>query len=85
MGESLTDGRMSKTSKGMRGVKYLYNAKGKRTAVLIDLEQNPSLWEDLFDVALARSRAHEATESWVTVRRRLARAGRLTPARKRAS
>lgn len=77
--------KASKASKGMRGVKYLYNAKGKRTAVLIDLEQNPSLWEDLFDVALARSRADEPTENWTTVRRRLERAGRLTPARKRAS
>jgi hypothetical protein len=69
----------------MRGVKYLYNAKGKRTAVLIDLERNAALWEDLFDVALARSRAKESTEPWATVRRRLERAGRLAPARKRAS
>lgn len=61
----------------MRGVRYLYNAKGKRTAVLIDLERNSALWEDLFDVALARTRAAEPTESWSTVRRRLERAGRL--------
>lgn len=76
---------MSKTTTGLRGVKYLYNAKGKRTAVLIDLEQNPALWEDLFDVALARSRADEPTENWTTLRRRFERAGRLRPARKRAS
>lgn len=76
---------MSKTINGLRGLKYLYNAKGKRTAVLIDLEQNPALWEDLFDVALARSRANEPTEPWATVRRRLERANRLAPARKRTS
>jgi hypothetical protein len=65
----------------MRGVKYLYNARGKRTGVLIDLERNRALWEDLFDVALARSRASERTVSWTTVRRRLERQGRLKPRR----
>lgn len=65
----------------MRGVKYLYNSKGKRTAVLIDLERNSSLWEDLLDVAVARTRKKEPTESWTVVRRRLERAGRLKPAR----
>jgi hypothetical protein len=72
----------------MRGVKYLYNAEGKRTAVLIDLEKNRSLWEDLFDVALARSRATERTEIWENVRHRLEQKGRLgprkAPARKRS-
>jgi hypothetical protein len=65
----------------MRGVKYLYNAQGKRTGVLIDLERNRALWEDLFDVALARSRASERTVPWKTVRRRLERQGRLKPRR----
>lgn len=61
----------------MRGVKYLYNAHGKRTGVFIDLERNRALWEDLFDVVLARSRAGERTVAWTTVRRRLERRGRL--------
>jgi len=63
----------------MRGVKYLYNARGKRTGVLIDLERNRGLWEDLFDVALARSRGAERTAAWTTVRGRLERQGRLKP------
>jgi len=63
----------------MRGVKYLYNANGKRTGVLIDLERNRALWEDVFDVALARKRAAERTVAWTTVRRRLERKGRLRP------
>jgi len=75
---------MSRASNGVRGVKYLYNANGKRTAVLIDLERNAALWEDLFDVALARSRADEPTASWATVRRRLERTGRLAPTRQPA-
>lgn len=65
----------------MRGVKYLYNARGKKTAVLIDLERNSALWEDLLDVAVARVREKEPTESWSTVRRRLERSGRLKSAR----
>lgn len=65
----------------MRGVTYLYNSKGKRTAVLIDLERNSTLWEDLLDVAVARIREKEPTESWTTVRQRLERSGRLKPAR----
>lgn len=65
----------------MRGVKYLYNSKGKRTAVLIDLERSSALWKDLLDVAIARTREKEPTESWTVVRRGLERAGRLKPAR----
>jgi hypothetical protein len=65
----------------MRGVKYLYNAKGKRTAVLIDLERSLALWEDLLDVAVARLREKEPTERWTSIRRRLERSGRLKPVR----
>lgn len=65
----------------MRGVKYLYNARGKKTAVLIDLERNSALWEDFLDVAVARVREKEPTESWSTVRRRLERSGRLKSVR----
>jgi len=63
----------------MHGVRYLYNANGKRTGVLIDLERNRGLWEDLFDVALARGRGSEPTVAWTAVRRRLERQGRLKP------
>ena len=49
--------------------------------MLIDLEQNGDVWEDLLDVALARTREGERTERWAAVRRRLERAGRLKPQR----
>jgi len=65
----------------MRGVKYLYNAKGKKTAVLIDLQSGGAMWEDLLDAAIAKSREKEPTESWNAVRSRLERAGRLKKAR----
>ena len=63
----------------MRGTKYLFDSKGRKTAVVIDLKTNGSLWEDVVDAALARSRAKEPRESLASVRRRLDRAGR--PAR----
>ena len=61
----------------LRGVKYLLDARGRRTAVQIDLRKNAALWEDILDVAVARQRASEPTESLDAVRRRLQKAGKL--------
>jgi hypothetical protein len=55
----------------MRGVQYLVDDDGERTAVLIDLKKNAKLWEDFYDVAVARSRAKEPRESLESVKRRL--------------
>ena len=55
----------------LRGVQFLVDDGGRRTAVLIDLKKNARLWEDFYDVALARSRAGEPRESLDAVRRRL--------------
>lgn len=55
----------------MRGVQYLVDDDGERTAVLIDLKKNAKLWEDFYDVAVAKSRAKEPRESSDSVKRRL--------------
>jgi len=55
----------------MRGVQFLVDDDGEKTAVLIDLKKNADLWEDFYDVAVARSRAKEPRESLESVRRRL--------------
>ncbi len=55
----------------MRGVQYLVDDEGERTAVVIDLKKNAQLWEDFYDVAIAKSRAKEPRESLESVRRRL--------------
>ena len=55
----------------MRGVQFLVDDDGEKTAVLIDLKKNAELWEDFYDVAVARSRAKEPRESLEDVRRRL--------------
>ena len=61
----------------MRGVKYLFDEKGRKTAVLIDLKSNLSLWEDLIDTVIARKRAAEPRETLAAVRRRLERDRRI--------
>ncbi len=55
----------------MRGVQFLVDDDGEKTAVLIDLKKNAELWEDFYDVAIAKSRAKEPRETLASVRRRL--------------
>jgi hypothetical protein len=55
----------------MSGVSYVLNAKGDRTAVLIDLKRHGRLWEDFQDGLVAQARKHEPRVSLATVRRRL--------------
>ena len=55
----------------MRGVQYLVDDDGERTAVLIDLKKNAKLWEDFYDAAVAKSRAKDPRESLDSVKRRL--------------
>jgi hypothetical protein len=61
----------------MKGVQFLVDEAGERTAVLIDLKKNPELWEDLVDRALVRARENEPRESLAFVKRRVASRKRL--------
>jgi hypothetical protein len=60
----------------MRGVQFLVDEKGNKTAVLIDLKKNAELWEDFFDLALSRTRQDEPRESLEVVKARITRATR---------
>ena len=64
----------------MKGVQFLVNENGDRTAVVIDLKKHADLWEDFYDRTLARQRAREPRESLESVKRRLA-GPRKTPRR----
>jgi hypothetical protein len=48
----------------MRGIQFLINENGEKTAVLLDLQEWGDLWEDFYDVLVARSREAEETVSW---------------------
>ena len=69
--------RYLQAMKTLRGVTYLRDAAGRRTAVAIDLRRNRALWEDFVDVATPRGRAREPRESLAAVRSRLVCVGRL--------
>lgn len=55
----------------MRGVQFLVDEDGRKTAVLIDLKKHARLWEDFYDRALVESRKDEPRESLDFVKRRL--------------
>ncbi len=61
----------------MEGIQYVTDDKGKRVAVIIDLEKYGDLWEDLYDRAVARERENEPRETLETVKKRLTKEGKL--------
>ena len=48
----------------MKGIQFLINETGEKTAVQIDLEQWGELWEDFYDVMVSHARADEAEVDW---------------------
>lgn len=57
----------------MKGVQFLVDEAGAKTAVLIDLKKHGKLWEDFYDRAVANSREHEPRESLASVKERMNR------------
>jgi hypothetical protein len=57
----------------MKGIQFLVDEKGERSAVLIDLKKHSRLWEDFYDRAIARSRKGEPRESLESVKKHLLR------------
>jgi hypothetical protein len=54
-----------------RGVRFLVDDTGRRTAVQIDLKSQARLWEDFYDRVLAEQRASEPREPLETVKKRV--------------
>ena len=65
------------TSTSMKGIQFVTDTDGRRTAVIIDLKKHGELWEDIYDALVARRRADEPRESLESVRSRLLRQGKL--------
>jgi len=55
----------------IRGVQFLSDSEGKKTAVVIDLKRHRRLWEDIYDAMIAESRKNEPRVPWEEVKRRL--------------
>lgn len=55
----------------VRGVRFLVDGTGRRTAVQIDLKSQARLWGDFYDRAVAEQRASERREPLETVKKRV--------------
>lgn len=61
----------------MQGIQYVTNTKGRRIAVMIDLQKHGEMWEDFYDVLTTRLRAGEPRESLSSVKKRLRKLSKL--------
>lgn len=61
----------------MKGVQFVVNERGEKTAVLIDLRKHSEVWEDFYDATVARRRQNEPRETLESVKKRLRRRGKL--------
>jgi hypothetical protein len=61
----------------VKGVQFVVDERGEKTAVVIDLKRHGELWEDFYDSAVALARRHEPRETLESVKRRLRRVGKL--------
>jgi hypothetical protein len=55
----------------VKGVQFVVDNSGRKTAVQIDLKKQGRLWEDFYDRAVAKQRASEPRESLETVKQRV--------------
>ena len=61
----------------MKGVQFVVDDKGDKTAVVINLKQHSELWEDFYDSAVAESRKKEPRESLDSVKKKLTARGKI--------
>ena len=61
----------------MKGIQYLTNERGERTAVVIDLKRYKDLWEDFQDAIIAKMREKEPKVPIEEVEKRLKAQGKL--------
>jgi len=61
----------------MKGIRFVVDDQGEKTAVLIKFQEHGELWEDFYDCLLARTRADAPRESLAEVREKLHRQGEL--------
>ena len=61
----------------MTGIQFITDAKGHKTAAVIDLKKHRALWEDIEDVLVSRSRRHEKRIPLEKVKADLIASGKL--------
>jgi hypothetical protein len=61
----------------LKGIHFVVDESGEKTAVQIDLKKYGDLWEDFYDTLVAASRADEPRETLEEVKQRLVEHGKL--------
>ena len=61
----------------MTGIQFITDAKGRKTAAVIDLKKHSALWEDIQDMLVSRSRRLEKRIPLDKVKSRLIASGKL--------
>jgi hypothetical protein len=61
----------------MTGIQFITDGKGRKTAAVIDLKTHKTLWEDIEDVLVSRSRRNEKRISLEKVKAYLIQIGKL--------
>ncbi len=64
--------RISDQGAILKGVQYLVDESGERTAVVLSLKEWGELWEDFHGMLVSESRKDEPTIPWETLRAELA-------------
>ena len=57
----------------LKGIQFMVDDSGDKSAVVIDLKRHRRLWEDVYDQLLAESRKDEPRESFDQVKKLLGR------------
>ena len=57
----------------MSGISFLVDERGRKRAVVIDLERHAEVWEDLHDAIVVKSRKREPREPLAQIEKSLAR------------
>lgn len=61
----------------MTGIQFITDARGRKTAAIIDLKKHRALWEDIEDVLVSRSRQNEKRIPLSKVKANLIASGKL--------
>ena len=61
----------------MEGIHFVTNERGKKVAVMIDLDRYGELWEDFYDQLVVEQRRGDKRLPFSAVEKRLIKAGKL--------
>ena len=71
--EDWTGSRLVPILRPMSGIDFVVDERGRKKAVVIDLDRHGEIWEDLHDAMVVKSRKREPRESLTEVEKRLER------------